>query len=42
MTYYLIKVESISGTKEVKVPEREMNNFIETAKRLNWKLSFIG
>lgn len=42
MTYYLIKIESISGIKEIKVPEREINNLIETAKRLKWKLSFIG
>lgn len=42
MTYYKIKVISISGERTIKVPEKEMNSFLETAKRLKWKLEFIA
>ncbi len=42
MTYYKIKVISISGERIIKVPEREMNTFLGTVKRLNWKIEFIG
>lgn len=42
MAYYKIKVISISGEKIIKVPEREMNTFLDTAKRMNWEIKFVG
>ena len=42
MTYYKIKVVSISGEKEYKVSEKEMNWFLVNAAKRGWKLEFIG
>ena len=42
MTYYKIKVISISGERTIKVPEKEMNWFLVNAAKRGWHLEFIG